>query len=234
MKTIGKALANKIATIIIILLVVVIGFFTIKHFIPNLFGGTTTSQYETIVKKFSQESKLVVAGAESETTANHTFTNDNVKDWPDWAKPIVAVIVGRDVTVSIPIKTEFKLELKGITPKDVNIKNNVLTFKHPITVEVDSQQDGLIKANNSNGIIDKVVDAATSGSKAQEFLDAKAQETLAITSDNVLNNKERQNKVLNFAQKDLENLLNLGNKEHLSVKLNQNDLKFTNIDKKAS
>ncbi len=231
MKTIGKALANKIAMIIIILLVVVIGFFAIKYFIPNLFGGTTSSQYKTIVKKFSQESELVVAGAESETTASHTFTNDNIKSWPNWAKPIVSVVVGRNVTVSVPIKTEFKLELKGITSKDVNIKNNVLTFRHPITVEVDSQQNGLIKANNSDGIVDKIVDAATSGAKAQEFLDNKTQETISKTSDNVMNDSERQTKVLKFAQEDLENLLNLGSKEHLSVELHQKDLKFINIDK---
>lgn len=62
--------------------------------------------------------------------------------------------------MKIPVKTEFKLELADISKNDIDIKNNVLTFKNPLTVKVDSQKEGeleILKA--SSGIVDKAVDA---------------------------------------------------------------------------
>ncbi|MFL0248094.1 hypothetical protein [Candidatus Clostridium stratigraminis] len=231
MKTLGKALADKIATIIIIIIILIAGFFAVKHFIPNIFGATTSSQYNIPVEKITKESKLVVAEAESKTTAKHTFSNDEVNKWPDWSKGIMSIIVGRQVQVEVPIKTEFKLDLEGITKNDMTIKDNILTFNKPLTVEVDSQQDGNIKAINDAGIIDRVIDAATAGATAQEFLSQKTQETIETTSDNVMNSKDSQEKVRKYAEEELENLLNLDSKDHINVSLKTSDLKFVNVDK---
>ncbi|HFI0914373.1 hypothetical protein ACTGWM_03610 [Streptococcus suis] len=98
------------------------------------------------VGKFEAESKLVVAGAEVDTTANHTFDNNNLQEWPDWTEPITKLFVGREMSVEIPVQTEFKLVLKGISQSDVQIQNNNLTFKKPVLFEVDSQQHGEIKS----------------------------------------------------------------------------------------
>ncbi|MFL0267930.1 hypothetical protein [Candidatus Clostridium radicumherbarum] len=231
MNTLSKALADKIATIIIFIAILIVGFFVVKHFIPNIFGGTTSSQYGTVVEKFTKGSKLVVAGAESKTIAKHTFSNNEVSKWPDWSKGIMSTIVGRQVQVEVPVKTEFKLDLEGITKNDVTITDNTLTFNKPLTVEVDSQQDGNIKANNDAGIIDRVVDAATAGATAQEFLSKKTQETIATTSDSVMNSKDSQEIVRKYAEEALENLLNLDSKDHINVSLKTSDLKFVNVDK---
>lgn len=231
MKTLGKALADKIATIIIFIIILIAGFFAVKHFIPSIFGATTSSQYGKVVEKFTKETKLVVSGDESKTTAKHTFSNYEVSKWPDWSKGIMSTIVGRQVQVEVPVKTEFKLDLEGITKNDVTITDNKLTFNKPLTVEVDSQQDGNIKANNDAGLIDRVVDAATAGATAQEFLSQKTQETIIITSDNVMNSKDFQEKVRKYAEEDLENLLNLNTKDHIKVNLKTSDLKFVNVDK---
>ena len=53
MKTLGKALADKIATIIILIIILTAGFFVVKHFIPNIFARTTSSRYGTVVEKFT-------------------------------------------------------------------------------------------------------------------------------------------------------------------------------------
>lgn len=231
MKTLGKSLANKIATVIVALALLVAGLFAVKHFFPNIFGGTTKAQYHFVLKKFTKENELVVAGAEVDTLRQQTFTNNEIKNWPDWSEPITNFFVSRKLTVKVPVSTEFKLELKNISKNDVLIKDNVLTFKKPLIVKVDSQQNGKIKADNSNGVVDKVVDAATSGTAAQEFLDDKTQETIRKTSDFVMNDASRQEKVRKYAEQDLEQLLNLKEGEKLTVKLNLDDLKFKNIDK---
>ncbi|WP_374285902.1 hypothetical protein [Lactococcus sp.] len=234
MKALGKALANKVATIIIVVLVLVIGFFVVKSYFKGLnpFSGTTSAEYTTVVNKFSQKSELVVAGAESDTTTKQTFKNNAMKDWPSWSQPITSFFVSRNLIVEIPVKTEFKISLQGITENDVSIKDNVLTFKTPLTVNVTSQQNGTITTVKTGaGLVDRVVDAVTAGSEAQKFFSEKTQETVASTTNTVMNDKDRQEKVRQYAQEDLENLLNLKSGEKLTVKLQASDLKFVNSDK---
>lgn len=232
MQLIKKYLAKKIASLLVLLLILVGGFFAVRHFLPDWFSGTLSSKYEFVITRFERESQLVVAGADVETTANHVFTNDHLKDWPDWTKPLTKALVGRDLEVEIPVKTEFKLELKNLTKNDVAVQNGVLTFKKPLTVYVDSQTTGLpdIKKSGS-GLVDKAVDLFTSSKKAQEFLGAKSQEALYKTSEHVLGDTERQEKVAKFASQSLENLLNLDNDATLTVNLTVDDLVFVNVDK---
>ena len=189
MKTLGKALANKIATVIVIVLIVVGAIF---YFRKTLFTGTTSAEYQFVIKRFSKKSQLVVADADVETTANKEFNADMTKDWPEWADFIADLIVSRKVTLEIPVKTEFKLELEGLGKEDISISNNVLTFKKPLTVYVDSQQEGESKVKkSSSGILDKGVDLVTGSQKAMEFLEEKSQDAIHATSNEVMNDKER-------------------------------------------
>lgn len=195
MKTVGKFFAKKLASLLVLLLVVGLGVFWFRNGIFAWFQGTHKVQYEFVIKKFEAESKLVVAGTEVDTTVPQSFDNNKLKEWPDWTEPITKLFVGREMTVDIPVQTEFKLVLEGIDQSDVQIQNNTLTFKKPVLVEVDSQQHGEIKiSNNSNGLLDKAVDVFTSGQKAQEFLNDKSQEAIYKTSEEVLNDVERQEK----------------------------------------
>lgn len=231
MKTVGRFFAKKIASLLVLMTVVVIGVMMFRNSIFAWFRGTHSVQYEFVIKTFEMESKLVVAGAEVTTTANHTFENNELKEWPDWTKPITKFFVGRELTVDIPVQTEFKLVLEGIEQSDIQIQNNTLTFKKPVLVEVDSQQHGEIKMSNvSNGLVDKVVDVFTSGQKAQEFLNEKAQDAIYKTSEEVLNDVEHQKKVALFAETALENLLNLDSDKHVEVRIAVEDLSFQNVD----
>ena len=233
MKTVGKFFAKKLASLLVVLLVLVIGVIWFRNSIFAWFRGTHTIQYEFVIKRFEQETKLIVAGADVETTANHTFENNKMKEWPDWTEPITKLFVGREMSVEIPVQTEFKLDLEGLTKDDIRIEDNTLTFKNSLTVEVDSQQHGEIKiSNNSNGLIDKAVDVFTAGQKAQEFLSDKSQEAIYKTSEYVLNDAERQVKVVGFAENSLESLLNLNSDEKLEVDLFLDDLNFVIVDKK--
>lgn len=233
MKTVGKMILSKIITIILVVLVLGAGFLWFKNGFFGMFNGTTSSQYSFVIKRFEKESQLVVAGADVETTAQHVFENDALKDWPDWTKVVTKIFVGRDVTVNIPVKTEFKLELMGLSESDINITDHVLTFKKPLTIYVDSQQDGTIEIpKSSNGIVDKVVDAWTSGQKAQEFLNERSQEAMYKTSSHILQQKDKQEKVAQFASEALENLINLGSEEDLNVIIEVSDLNFVIQDKK--
>ncbi|HFI0813028.1 TPA: hypothetical protein ACGO1J_001676 [Streptococcus suis] len=233
MKTVGRFFAKKLASLLVLLLVLGIGIFWFRNSILAWFQGTHKVQYEFVIKKFEAESKLVVAGAEVDTTANHIFDNNHLQEWPDWTEPITKLFVGREMSVEIPVQTEFKLVLEGIGQSDIQIQNNNLTFKKPVLVEVDSQQHGEIKiSNNSNGLLDKAVDVFTSGLKAQEFLNEKSQEAIYKTSEKVLNDAERQEKVAAFAETALENLLNLNSEEKLEVEIEVADLNFQIVDKK--
>lgn len=217
----------------VLLLVVGLGVFWFRNSIFAWFQGTHTAQYKFVIKKFEAESKLVVAGAEVDMTVPQSFDNNKLKEWPDWTEPITKLFVGREMSVDIPVQTEFKLVLEGIGQSDVQIQNNTLTFKKPVLVEVDSQQHGEIKiSNNSNGIVDKAVDVFTSGQKAQEFLNDKSQEAIYKTSEEVLNDAKRQEKVAAFAETALENLLNLNSEEKLEVEIEVADLNFQIVDKK--
>ncbi len=233
MKTVGKFFAKKLASLLVVLLVLAIGVIWFRNSIFAWFRGTHTVQYEFVIKRFAQETKLIVAGADVETTANHTFENNKMKEWPDWTEPITKLFVGREMSVEIPVQTEFKLDLEGLTKDDIRIEDNTLTFQNSLTVEVDSQQHGEIKiSNNSNGLIDKAVDVFTAGQKAQEFLSDKSQEAIYKTSEYVLNDAERQEKVVGFAENSLESLLNLNSDEKLEVDLSLDDLNFVIVDKK--
>lgn len=229
MKLVGKYVAKKIAGLIVLGLIVAGGVFWFRH---RLFGGTLTAKYEFVIKSFEQESQLIVAGAEVKTTVPQTFTNDNFKDWPDWTQPLTKALVGRDLVMDIPVETEFKLQLAGLTKDDVRISGNTLTFKRPLKVHVDSQPVDVPKIKKSgSGLVDKAVDLFTSGQKAQEFFAEKSQEAMHKTSEHVLDDQERQEKVAKFASQALENLLNLSSAEKLEVDLTVNDLEFVNIDK---
>lgn len=199
----------------------------------NLFDGTLTSRYTFVIKRFEKKSQLIVAGADVETTAEQVFTNDNFKEWPEWTKPLTKTLVGRELVAEISVKTEFKLELKGLTEEDVEIEDGVLRFKKALTVYVDSQAVGIPDIQKSgSGIVDKAVDAVTGGKKAQEFFAEKSQEAIYKTSEHVLEDKDRQKKVAKFASEGLEDLLNLGSEEELDVQLSVDDLYFVIEDKK--
>lgn len=230
MKTLGKALANKIAAVIVVVLVIV-GIGVLGK--SQLFGGTTSAEYQFVIKRFSKKSQLVVADADVATKANKEFNSDMTKDWPEWADFIADLIVSRKVELTMPVKTEFKLELEDLGKEDISIKNNVLTFNKPLLVYVDSQKDGESKIkSSSSGILDKGVDLVTGNQKAMEFLEEKSQDAIYATSEEVMNSKERQKKVAKFSEEALENLLNLNSEEKIDVQINVNDLEFKNIDPK--
>lgn len=156
MKTLGKAIANKIASLIVLCLLVL--------------GGKISQEYSFVIKRFSKKSQLLVADADVATTANKKFDSNLTKDWPEWTKTFSDLLVSRKVVMEIPVKTEFKLELEGLDKDDISIENNVLTFKSPLTVYVDFQKmgDSKIKSSNS-GVVDMLVDAATGSKKLWSF-----------------------------------------------------------------
>lgn len=199
----------------------------------NPFNGSTKSEYDFVLTKFSKKNELVVSEATTKNTTDKVFISKALKNWPDWTKPLTSIFVGRSVTLEVPITTEFKLNLSDVTSEGVSIKNNVLTFTKPLIVKVDSQQTGNSKISKaSNGIIDKAVDLWTSGSKAQEFLSEQSQDSIYRTSNFVMKDKGRQEKVAKYASEDLESLLNLNSDKQIRVKLSLDNLKFVNIDSK--
>ena len=235
MKSIGKALGKEIARILVILAVIAAVVFYLKgnNWFKKIFGGDTEAKYEYVVKRFSKKNELLVAEAAVDKTATQTFNSNATKDWPDWTKKIANVIVSRKLEMKIPVKTEFKLELADISKNDIDIKNNVLTFKNPLTVKVDSQKEGeLENLKASSGIVDKAVDVVTSDKKAMEFLDKKSQTAIYETSNDVMKQEKYQKKVAKYISQDLEQLLNLKSNDKISVKVNVSDLKFENIDPK--
>lgn len=230
MKILGKAIANKIATIIV-LIVLLTG--ALWYFRGQVFKGTSSSEYSFVIKRFSKKNQLLVADADVEATANKKFDADLTKEWPDWTKWIADIIVSRKVTAEIPVKTEFKLELESLTKDDISIDNNILTFKKPITVYVDSQKIGETNfKSSSSGLIDKTVDLVTGNKKAMEFIEEKSQDAIYATSEKVMNNNERQKKVAKYSEEALESLLNLNSEQEIDVKISVKDLKFKNIDSK--
>ncbi|MFA9414276.1 MULTISPECIES: hypothetical protein [unclassified Streptococcus] len=229
MKLIGKFMAKKIASLVVLVL---IALSLVFHFREQFFGGILTSKYSFVIKRFERENQLVVAGVDVETTAEQVFTNKHFKDWPEWTEPLTKALVGRDLVAEIPVKTEFKLELKGLDKSDLTITNSVLSFKKPLTVYVDSQATGVpVIKKSGSGLVDKAVDLFTSGQKAQEFLAEKSQEAIYETSEHVLDDLDRQKKVATFASQSLEQLLNLDRDDKLMVELTVDDLEFINVDK---
>ncbi|MFN8648900.1 hypothetical protein [Streptococcus sp.] len=228
MKTLGKVLANKIATIIILVILFGGAFWYVKG---RVGGGTTSSEYSFVIKRFSKKNQLLIADADVATTSEKQFDAELTKDWPEWTKWIADVIVSRKVVMEIPVKTEFKLELEGLDKDDIHIENQVLTFKKSLTVYVDSQKNGetTIK-NSSSGLLDMGVDLITGSKKAMEFLEEKSQDAIYATSENVMNDMERREKVAKYAEEALENLLNLNSEQKIDVKIDVENLNFENID----
>ena len=228
MKTLGKVLANKIATIIILVILFGGAFWYVKG---RVGVGTTSSEYSFVIKRFSKKNQLLIADADVATTSEKQFAAELTKDWPEWTKWIADVIVSRKVVMEIPVKTEFKLELEGLDKDDIHIENQVLTFKKSLTVYVDSQKNGetTIK-NSSSGLLDMGVDLITGSKKAMEFLEEKSQDAIYATSENVMNDMERREKVAKYAEEALENLLNLNSEQKIDVKIDVENLNFENID----
>ncbi len=228
MKTLGKVLANKIATIIILVILFGGAFWYVKG---RVGVGTTSSEYSFVIKRFSKKNQLLIADADVTTTSEKQFDAELTKDWPEWTKWIADVIVSRKVVMEIPVKTEFKLELEGLDKDDIHIENQVLTFKKSLTVYVDSQKNGetTIK-NSSSGLLDMGVDLITGSKKAMEFLEEKSQDAIYATSENVMNDMERRDKVAKYAEEALENLLNLNSEQKIDVKIDVENLTFVNID----
>ena len=190
------------------------------------------AEYNYVIKKLSKKSELVVADAAIETSAKKEFTSDSTKGWPSWTEPIVKAIISRTIELKIPIKTEFKIVLEGITKDSVIIdRNNILKFKKPLTVNVDSQIEGKIEILNSkSGIIDKTVDVVTAGQKAQEFFSEKSEDAVYSTSEHVMNDSKSINKVIKYAEEALEDILNVSSDKKIDVVLTNKDLVFVNID----
>lgn len=228
MKTLGKVLANKIATIIILVILFGGAFWYVKG---RVGVGTTSSEYSFVIKRFSKKNQLLIADADVATTSEKQFDAELTKDWPEWTKWIADVIVSRKVVMEIPVKTEFKLELEGLDKDDIHIENQVLTFKKSLTVYVDSQKNGetTIK-NSSSGLLDMGVDLITGSKKAMEFLEEKSQDAIYATSEHVMNDMERREKVAKYAEEALENLLNLNSEQKIDVKIDVENLTFENID----
>ena len=228
MKTLGKVLANKIATIIILVILFGGAFWYVKG---RVGVGTTSSEYSFVIKRFSKKNQLLIADADVTTTSEKQFDAELTKEWPEWTKWIADVIVSRKVVMEIPVKTEFKLELEGLDKDDIHIENQVLTFKKSLTVYVDSQKNGetTIK-NSSSGLLDMGVDLITGSKKAMEFLEEKSQDAIYATSENVMNDMERRDKVAKYAEEALENLLNLNSEQKIDVKIDVENLTFVNID----
>lgn len=193
------------------------------------------AEYNYVIKKLSKKSELVVADAAIVTSAKKEFTSDATKGWPSWTEPIVKAVMSRTIELKIPIKTEFKIVLEGITKDSVIIdRNNILKFKKPLTVNVDSQIEGKIEILNSkSGIIDKTVDVVTAGQKAQEFFSEKSEDAVYSTSEHVLNDTKSIDKVIKYAEEALEDILNVSSDRKIDVKLTKNDLVFVNVDSKG-
>lgn len=231
MKTLGKKFRQIIMTLIIVVILIGGVAFYFKDKFNNLFNGTNTTEYSFVIKRFSEQVKLVVADADTDTNRKQTFSNKTLNEWPKWTEKITRFFVGRDLEVVVPVTTEFKIDLNNVTSEDILINENVLTFKHPLTVEVDSQRTGKVKiTKQASGVIDKGVDIFTSSAKAQEFFDEKTEETVYKTSKYVLNHKEE--KIISASEKALSQILNLNTDKKIKVKLDKNSLRYKIIDKK--
>ena len=227
-----KKIVINVVSFIIIVGILFGGFLIYKNYKKN---KEIMAEYNYVIKKLSKKSELVVADAAIETSAKKEFTSDSTKGWPSWTEPIVKTVVGRTIELKIPVKTEFKIVLEGITKDSVVIdRNNILKFKKPLTVNVDSQIEGKIEILNSkSGIIDKTVDVLTAGQKAQEFFSEKSEDAVYSTSEHVMNDSNSINKVIKYAEESLEDILNVSSDKKIDVVLTNKDLVFVNIDPKS-
>ena len=182
-----KRVVQNVITFLIIAIIIMGGFSIYRSYKHNKELERT---YDFVINKFTDKNELVVADATVDTNAKKTFTPEATKEWPSWMQPLVRLVAGRRVELKIPVKTEFKLVLTNLDKDDISIKDNKVTFRKKLTVNVDSQIDGEVSIiNASNGLLDKTVDVLTSGKSAQEFLNEKAQDTVYDTSEYIMEDK---------------------------------------------
>lgn len=226
-----KRVVQNVITFMIIA-VIIMGVFSIYRSYKH--NKELEKTYDFVISKFTEKNELVVADATVDTNAKKTFTPEATKEWPSWIQPLVKLVSSRRIELKIPVKTEFKLVLNEIDKDDISIKDNKVTFRKPLTVNVDSQIEGDVEiVNSSNGLLDKAADMLTSGKSAQEFLNEKSQDTVYDTSEYIMEDKDTVKKVVKSAQKSLEEILNISSSSNISVELTEDDLTFVNVDKKS-
>lgn len=226
-----KRVVQNVITFMIITVIIMGGFSIYRSYKHN---KELEKTYDFVISKFTEKNELVVADATVDTNAKKTFTPEATKEWPSWIQPLVKLVSSRRIELKIPVKTEFKLVLNEIDKDDISIKDNKVTFRKPLTVNVDSQIEGDVEiVNSSNGLLDKAADMLTSGTSAQEFLNEKAQDTVYDTSEYIMEDKDTIKKVVKSAQKSLEEILNISSSSNISVELTEDDLTFVNVDKKS-
>lgn len=226
-----KRVVQNVITFMIIAVIIMGGFSIYRSYKHN---KELEKTYDFVISKFTEKNELVVADATVDTNAKKTFTPEATKEWPSWIQPLVKLVSSRRIELKIPVKTEFKLVLNEIDKDDISIKDNKVTFRKPLTVNVDSQIEGDVEiVNSSNGLLDKAADMLTSGKSAQEFLNEKAQDTVYDTSEYIMEDKDTIKKVVKSAQKFLEEILNISSSSNISVELTEDDLTFVNVDKKS-
>ena len=226
-----KRVVQNVITFMIIAVIIMGGFSIYRSYKHN---KELEKTYDFVISKFTEKNELVVADATVDTNAKKTFTPEATKEWPSWIQPLVKLVSSRRIELKIPVKTEFKLVLNEIDKDDISIKDNKVTFRKPLTVNVDSQIEGDVEiVNSSNGLLDKAADMLTSGKSAQEFLNEEAQDTVYDTSEYIMEDKDTIKKVVKSAQKSLEEILNISSSSNISVELTEDDLTFVNVDKKS-
>lgn len=226
-----KRVVQNVITFMIIA-VIIMGVFSIYRSYKH--NKELEKTYDFVISKFTEKNELVVADATVDTNAKKTFTPEATKEWPSWIQPLVKLVSSRRIELKIPVKTEFKLVLNEIDKDDISIKDNKVTFRKPLTVNVDSQIEGDVEiVNSSNGLLDKAADMLTSGKSAQEFLNEKSQDTVYDTSEYIMEDKDTVKRVVKSAQKSLEEILNISSSSNISVELTEDDLTFVNVDKKS-
>lgn len=226
-----KRVVQNVITFLIIAIIIIGSFSIYRSYKHN---KELEKTYDFVINKFTDKNELVVADATVDTNAKKTFTPEATKEWPSWMQPLVRLVAGRRVELKIPVKTEFKLVLTNLDKNDISIKDNKVTFRKKLTVNVDSQIDGEVSIiNASNGLLDKTVDVLTSGKSAQEFLNEKAEDTVYDTSEYIMEDKATIKKVVQSAQTSLEEILNISSNSNINVLLTEDDLTFVNVDKKS-
>ena len=148
-----KRVVQNVITFMIIAVIIMGGFSIYRSYKHN---KELEKTYDFVISKFTEKNELVVADATVDNNAKKTFTPEATKEWPSWIQPLVKLVSGRRIELKIPVKTEFKLVLNEIDKDDISIKDNKVTFKKPLTVNVDSQIEGDVEiVNSSNGLLDK-------------------------------------------------------------------------------
>lgn len=121
----------------------------------------------------------------------------------------------------------------NIGKDDIVIRDNVLSFKNPIVINVDSQVEGeIVILKSSSGIVDRAVDVFTSGRKAQEFFAEKSQRLVYETSNYVMSSDDINDKIVKYTKDEIESLINLATDKKIRVDIDRDDIILVNIDMK--